>query len=289
MPGTFSDSWKLTKTAFRLIGEDRALLVFPIVGGLSILAVFALLVVGVVWLFPYVSASGSGTNGYVALGVGMFLAAYFVATFISVYATAGLVAAATLKLGGQQPTAADGWRVARARVGRLATWAIISASVGLVIQLIASRVRGIAGMVIGLAGGATWALISYFMIPVVLYEDTGAWASLKRSGHLFVSTLGRTLVSNLVIDLIVGGGIFAGILIGVYGIFLLTSGAVLLGVVLIGVALTVATIFALIGATAEGILRAALYRYATTGKIEEDLLPGAYRLGTPPAPGPPLP
>ena len=289
MPGTFSDSWKLTKTAFRLIGEDRALLVFPIVGGLSILAVFALLVVGVVWLFPYVSATGSGTNGYVALGVGMFLAAYFVATFISVYATAGLVAAATLKLGGQQPTAADGWRVARARVGRLATWAIISATVGLVIQLIASRVRGIAGMVIGLAGGATWALFTYFMVPVVLYEDTGAWASLKRSGHLFVSTLGRTLVSNLVIDLIVGGGIFAAILIGVYGIFLLTSGAVLLGVVLIGVALAVATIFALIGATAEGILRAALYRYATTGKIEEDLLPGAYRLGTPPAPGAPLP
>ena len=289
MPGTFSDSWKLTKTAFRLIGEDRALLVFPIVGGVSILGVFALLLLGVFWLFPHVESGGPGTNGYEALGVGMFLAAYFAATFISVYATAGLVAAATLKLGGQQPTAADGWRVARARVGRLAVWALVSATVGLVIQLIASRVRGVAGMVIGLAGGATWALITYFMVPVVLYEDTGAWASLKRSGHLFVSTLGRTLVSNLVIDLIVGGGIFGAVLVGAYGIFLVSAGAVLVGVVLIGVALAIATIFALIGATAEGVLRAALYRYATSGKIDEDLLPGAYRLGSLPAPGTPLP
>lgn len=289
MPGTFSDSWKLTKTAFRLIGEDRALLVFPIVGGVSILGVFAVLLLGVFWLFPHVESGGPGTNGYEALGVGMFLVAYFAATFISVYATAGLVAAATLKLGGQQPTAADGWRVARARVGRLAVWALVSATVGLVIQLIASRVRGVAGMVIGLAGGATWALITYFMVPVVLYEDTGAWASLKRSGHLFVSTLGRTLVSNLVIDLIVGGGIFGAVLVGAYGIFLVSAGAVLVGVVLIGVALAIATIFALIGATAEGVLRAALYRYATSGKIDEDLLPGAYRLGSPPAPGTPLP
>jgi len=40
----------------------------------------------------------------------------------------------------------------------------------------------------------------------------------------------------------------------------------------------------LVGAAAEGVLRAALYRFAITRKIDPDLLPPAYRVrGTGPA------
>jgi len=289
MPGTFSDSWKLTKTAFRLIREDRALLIFPVVGGLSILGVLGLFLLGAFVLFPYILSGGSGTSGYEGAGVALFLGTYFACSFISVYATAGLIGAATLKLNGQQPTAADGWKVARARLGRLFLWSVIAATVGLVIQAIASRVRGIGGLLIAGAAGASWGVVTYFMVPVVLYENDGAWTSLKRSAHLFVSTFGRSLVSNLVVGLIVGGGLFAALVLGVVGIVELVGGQTLLGAVLVGAALAIGTIFALVGAAAEGVLRAALYRYATTGKIDPDLLPGAYRSAAAPTAGAPLP
>ena len=288
MAGTFSDSWKLTKTSFRLIAEDRALLVFPVVGGISIVGVFALFLVGALLLLPNALSGGTASQPFVLLAVVLFVAVYFVTTFISVYCTAALIGAATLKLNGQQPTAADGWRVARARLPRLLVWSMVSATLGLVIQIIASRVRGIAGVLIAGIGGAAWSVATYFMVPILVYEDQGAWASLKRSAHLFVSTFGRSLVTNLVLGLIVGARIFAAVVLGIIGIFVFAGGSAVLGLVLIVVAVLVAVMVGLIGATAEGVLRAALYRYATTGKIDPDLLPQAYRAYGPASGGSPL-
>ena len=281
MPGTFSDSWKLTKTSFRLIAEDRALLVFPLVAGLATIAVIALLIAAEYWFVaPVILGGGSLTTPYEALAIVLFVAAYIATSFLSVYCTAALIGAATLKLNGQQPTAADGWKIARARIGRLTVWALITATVGLVIQAIQRRVGGIAGAVIGAAGGISWALVTYFMIPILLYEDQRPWPALKRSGHLFVSTFGRSLVTNLVMGLLIGLGVAAAVILGVLGLFVLFGGNVALGLALLGIGIAVGVIVALIGAAAEGILRAALYRYATTGKIDPDLMPQGYAAAT---------
>ncbi len=289
MPGTFSDSWKLTKTSFRLIREDRALLVYPLVAGIATIAVIVLLIAAEYWFVaPVIVGGGSLTTPYEVLALVLFLVAYLASTMISVYCTAALIGAATLKLSGQQPTAADGWRVARARLGRLIGWALITATVGLVIQAISRRVGGIAGAVIGAAGAFSWGVITYFAIPVLLYENQGAWASLKRSAHLFVSTFGRTLFSNLALGLLIGLGVFAAFLLGVAGLVVLAGGSIALGLTLLGIAIAVGVIVALIGSAAEGILRAALFRYATTGKIDPDLMPAAYAAALPSAPAPPL-
>ena len=285
MVGTFADSWKLTKTSFRLIREDRALLVFPLVAGLSLLGLVALLLLGEYWLvLPGVRSQGL-TGAEYGLAALLAIATYFGMAVVSVYCTAALVGAATLKLNGQQPTAADGWKVARSRLGRLIAWALLSATIGLLIQLVASRLKGLGGLVVGLVGGVTWSIVTYFMIPVLLYEDQKPWPALKRSAHLFTSTLGRSLVSNLVLGLLLGVGIVVAVIVAILGFVVVAGGALLLGLTLVGIALAVGVIVALIGSAAEGILRAALYRYATTGKIEPTLLPSAYQLS---ANAPPL-
>ena len=287
MPGTFSDSWKLTKTAFRLIREDRALLVFPVVAGLAIVGVLAILAAGMFYLVLPPYTDGSLAEPYVGLIVVAFVAAYFLMTFLAVYCTAALVGAATLKLNGQQPSAADGWRVARSRLGRLIVWSILTATVGLAIQAISSRVRGVGGLLIAGIGGASWAIATYFILPVILYEDLGAWRSLARSARLFLSTFGRSFISNAVVGLLITLGVVVAFLLGLTGLaFLGTS--VYLGIGMLVVAIGVGAVVVLIGATAEGILRAALYRYATTGKVDPDLLPPAYRTAQVPV-NPPLP
>ncbi len=291
MAGTFSDSWRLTKTAFRLIAEDRALLVFPAVAGGAILGILALLVAGWFWIEQPHSALTAilalHGGGEYLVGIGFFLIGYFAMTFIGVYATAGLIGAATLKLNGRQPTARDGWKVARARWGKLLVWSLISATVGLLIQAIARRLGGIAGLLVGVAGGATWSVATYFMVPVLLYEEQGSWRGIVRSSRLFVSTFGRTIFSNLALGLIVAAGIIVAVLVVVAGVFEAILHSVGVGLVLIGVGLAIAVGVALIGATAEGILCAALYRYATTGQVEPSLLPPPYRTATPLASGAP--
>jgi len=248
--------------------------------------VLVMFVFGALQLFPYLNGNAATPGD--ALAALLFLAMYFAVSFISVYSTAALVGAATLKLNGRQPTSADGWAIARARLGRLFVWAMLTATVGLVIQVISSRVRGIGGLLIGAVGGATWGVVTYFMIPVLVYEDQGTWKSLSRSAHLFISNFGRSLVSNLAVGLIVGAGVVLAVVVGIVGLFLLFGGSLVLGLALIVVAVAIAAGALLIGATVEGVLQAALYRYATTGRIDPDLLPTAYQQGGPTSVGTPL-
>ena len=279
MPGTFSDSWRLTKISFGLIFQDSALLVFPLVAGLSAIAVLALFAFGTYFLAPLLLIGGSLSTSYEVVGVVLFFVAYFSTTFITIYATAGLIGAATLKLQGLQPTASDGWKIARANLGRLFVWSLIAATVGVLIQVLSSRVRGAAGMVIGGIAGATWALATYFVIPVIIYERSSPWQSLGRSARMFLNTFGRTLVTNIVLGLIVAAGVIGAIVLGAVGLYLIfVSGVALLGVLLIVTGLGLGVLVVLLGATAEGVLRAALYRYATTGRIDPDLMPQAYRM-----------
>ncbi|MCI4351853.1 MAG: DUF6159 family protein [Thermoplasmata archaeon] len=277
MSGTFSDSWRLTKISFRLIWQDSALLVFPLVAGLAAIGVLLLVAAGTFFLAPWLLIGGNRTTSYEVVGLVLFVAAYFVTTFLTVYATAALVGAATLKLQGRQPSAADGWKIARANLSRLVVWSLIAASVGLLIQLISSRIRGAAGLIIGTIAGATWSIATYFIIPVLIYEPASPWRSLGRSAKLFLNTFGRTVVTNLVLALILGAGIVGAAALGFLGLYVLFSGALALGVVLIVSALGVGIFVVLLGATAEGVLRAALYRYATTGNIDTNLLPAAYK------------
>ena len=279
MPGTFSDSWRLTKISFGLIFQDSALLVFPLVAGLSAIAVLALFAFGTYFLAPLLLIGGSLSTSYEVVGVVLFFVAYFSTTFITIYATAGLIGAATLKLQGLQPTASDGWKIARANLGRLFVWSLIAATVGVLIQVLSSRVRGAAGMVIGGIAGATWALATYFVIPVIIYERSSPWQSLGRSARMFLNTFGRTLVTNIVLGLIVAAGVIGAIVLGAVGLYLIfVSGVALLGVLLIVTGLGLGVLVVLLGATTEGVLRAALYRYATTGRIDPDLMPQAYRM-----------
>jgi hypothetical protein len=277
MAGMLSDSWRLTRASFRLISEDRALLVFPVVAGLSIVGVVGLLIAGEYWLVsPNVVGGGSPSSPAGLLAITLFVAAYVAMAFISVYCTAALVGAATLKLDGRQPTAADGWKVARARIGRLTIWALVTATVGLVLLGFERRVGGVAGAAVGVVGGLAWSILTYFMIPVLLYEDQPPIPALKRSGHLFVTTFGRTLASNLVLGLLLAVGIIgAGILV-IFGLLSVFAGNLAAGFGLIGFAIGFVVIIAVIGSAAEGILRAALYRYARTGKIDPDLMPSGY-------------
>lgn len=284
MAGTFADSWRITRRAFGIIGETPGMLVFPLVAGATSIAAFLLFVAGTFWL-PELLFAANPSSGLSSAQQGtalaLFVLAYFVSTFAATYTTAALTGVAMLRLSGQPATPADGWRIARQNLRRLLLWSLIAATVGIAIQILASRFKGIAGLLVRAAAGASWGIVTYFMIPVLLYEREGAWGSLRRSAGLFVDTFGRTLVTNLVVGLLVGVGLFGAIVLGIAGLFLLLSGSLLVGLLLIAAGVSLAVILSLIGSAAEGIVRAALYRYATTGQVDPAWIPAAYRGASP--------
>lgn len=277
MSGTLSDSWRIARRAFGDLREAPGLLVFPLVAALAVSASFVLFVAGTFWLPGLLYPSGAVDAGRTPVGVVLFVAAYLVSTVAAVLAQAGLTAVALRRLEGRSATTAEGWRMVRLHLGRLLLWALVAATVGLVIQLLAARFRGLGGLVLRIAAGAGWSLITYFIVPVLLFESESFGGSLRRSANLFLNTFGRTLVTNFFVGLLTAAGVLAALALGVFGFYELVAGDPVPGLTLMAVGLSVGVLVALVGATVEGILRAALYRYATTGQIETGLLPVAYR------------
>ncbi|MCI4349893.1 MAG: DUF6159 family protein [Thermoplasmata archaeon] len=274
--GTFADSWRLTKTTFRIIRNNTSLLWLPLLAGLSLLGVVALVAVPFVLLGGLgllITLAQPGHGALILPVIVLALVVYFVLVFLGNFFTAALMAAAKLNLDGKPATVRDGLRLAGGRVGRLLVWSVIAATVGLAIQAIARRLGPLGGFLFRILAGATWGIATYFVLPTILFEDLGAWASLKRSASLFGQTFGKTLISNFVLAAIGVGLVLASFLLIVFGVVLVVSGAVVGGVavLVLGVALLVFTIILM--SAVNGILRVALYRYATTGLIDPGLRP----------------
>lgn len=282
--GTFGDSWTLTKTSFRVIKEDKALLLFPLVSGLTMIAIIIMFALGFFTLSFYGTFNSSAGQAVVVVLAIVF---YFLLLFVSVFFQGALVGAAMMKLNGGQPTFGDGMKAARANIGRLLAWALISGTVLLLIRMISSRFRGITGLIISTAAGLAWGAMTYFVVPVIMFEKEGAWKSFKRSASLFAHTFGRTFISNIVLGLLLALGFILGIVLLVAGAYVIfaTAAPLVAGVVLVLLGLAVLIFMVILSSAAEGVLVTALYRFATTGQAAPGMIPPQYLGANPQASG----
>jgi hypothetical protein len=107
----------------------------------------------------------------------------------------------------------------------------------------------------------------YFVIPVYIYENLPVSKAIKRSAHVFKDTWGETFIGYFGLGLI----LFPLALIGLIPIAVgFDVDGLLVGFI---IALLYWIIIACLGIAAQGVLKASLYRYATTGKISADIVP----------------
>ena len=245
--------FRLLGASWQVIKADRSLLVLPVLSFLAI-AVVATGLLGVGW------ASGGMMRGRSLEPLDYLLIAllYFVSSFIAIFFNAAVVGAAMIRLQGGDPRIADGLRLASSKAGKIAGWAAITATVGLILRSLEERFGFLGDIVISLIGAA-WSAITFFVVPVLLYEPVGVAASIKRSAGIFKERWGEQFTGSVSIGL-------AMFLLGL-PILLLVA---LIWVVAPPVAIAVAVLgFGLLmagGAALSGVFNAALYRYATTGQ-----------------------
>ena len=66
---------------------------------------------------------------------------------------------------------------------------------GVILQILEDRLGWIGQIVIGLIGFA-WSLATFFVVPVIAYEDVGPIEALKRSGNLMKEKWGESIGAN---------------------------------------------------------------------------------------------
>jgi hypothetical protein len=261
--GRIGRGWKLAKMSLGVIRKDKEILIFPVLSGLVTIVILASFFVGVFFSVGFDGLANGQSSWFFYAFLAVF---YFVSFFVSIFFNACVIGCATIRLNGGDPTVKDGFRIAMDNIGRIAVWALFAATVGLIIRAIQERI-GFIGKLIMSAIGVAWTVVTYFVVPVLIYEKLGPWGSVKRSASILKKTWGEALVGNLGLGLIF-------FLFGALGIIPIILGALVGGLVGAIAGLVVAIVYwliiAVIASAAESVLVAALYRYATTGKVSED-------------------
>src|SRR4051794_19321916 len=103
-----------------------------------------------------------------------------VGTVVSTYCNVVVTVMADRRLRGEDPTVEHGMSVASARLGRIVCWTAVSITVGLLLQVIAERVR-LAGPIASRLFGLAWGLATTFVVPVLALEDVGVKEAIGRS------------------------------------------------------------------------------------------------------------
>lgn len=185
------------------------------------------------------------------------------------FANSALVASAMIRLRGGDPTARDGFRAAFSHMPAILGYALIAATVGMVLSWL--RERGSVGKVVSSLGGLAWNLATFLVVPILVVEGVGPVEAVRRSAGLLKKTWGEQVVGNLGIGLIFGLLIFLIILLGIGGVVLgvrLESAPV--GIASVVIAIVAVLLLSLISSALSGIYAAAVYNYAVTGE------PGTY-------------
>jgi hypothetical protein len=254
-------SWEIAKRSWAVLKSDKTLAWFPVLSALGCLAVVAVL--GGLVAVAGIDDSANGTAlrplGYVFIAF-----AYLGVAFVQTYFLAGLVAGADTRLHGVDSTVKGALGVANTKLHRLLPWAIVSATVTLVLNQLERQ--GIIGQIVATLVGMAWNLVTFLTVPILVIEDLGVGAALKRSKDLFKRTWGENVIGQGGLGLVGVLLVLPAVLLVVVGAALGTAGLVVLG----GIALVWAIVVSVVLLALSGIYRTALYWYASTGEVPGD-------------------
>ena len=255
----FRTGWTLTKDSVDVIRDYPTLMVFPLLAGVTSAAFFVLFFV------PLLVANliGSGLE-YLVLFV-----LYFLTTFLSTYFASALVYAANEAFHGRDPDVLDCLRAVSDRLGPILVWSVISATVSVVLKGLEDSDSAIAG-ILSAVFAIGWSILTFFIVPVIVFEDVSVTSMFSRSGTAFRETWGESIGAGFGITLIVGVvGIvlaLAALAVSVPVAAVFPGPGVLLAVLLLG---AVVAFTYLLSQTVWGIAKTALYLYAVEGSVPD--------------------
>ena len=97
-------------------------------------------------------------------------------------------------MSGGDPTVRSAVRRAFSRIGGLVPWAILTTTVGLVLQALRNRAGWMGRFVVDMLGMA-WDVVTFLTVPAIVIDNAGAIEGLKRSASLLRRTWGENLAA----------------------------------------------------------------------------------------------
>jgi hypothetical protein len=274
--GKFARTWQLMGASWRMLKQDKRLIVFPMISGVALACVIALFAVPVFVAFGAHAQPGESFQPSLQMYAAMFVF-YFLDYFVIVFFNSALIACVLKQIAGERPTIGYGLAFAWQRLPQILGWALLTSSVGMLLRLLEEKVGFVGRLVVGLLGMA-WSVTAFLVVPVLVAEGSGPIESYKRSVEMLKRTWGEQIIGNVSFGLIFG-------LFGIVPAMIVFSLAIKAGP---GTMLMVAAILviwlvalALVQSTLQTIYQVAIYLYAANGEapagFDNQLVADAFR------------
>lgn len=252
----FSRSWDLVKASASVLRSDKELMLYPILSSIAALLVMATFALPVFALKLF-------DDGFNVFGAAVGFAFYFCQYSVIVFFNSALVAAATIRLEGGDPTFADGIRAAKARLPAILGYAAIAATVGLILQSLKDRDNNVIVRLIGSGLGVAWTLATFLVVPVLVNRNVGPIDALKESLALLKRTWGESAIGNVGIGAAFGLITFGVAVVGALLSFAAFQASMALAIAVGATFVLIVLLLGVAQSALSGIYSAALYRYAT--------------------------
>ncbi|MEM9631309.1 MAG: DUF6159 family protein [Pseudomonadota bacterium] len=279
----FERAFSFAAASWKVLVLDKELLLFPIMSAASLVAI-----VGsgawVIYLSPtlqsfFHTVLDQQQPDQSPWLWGLAFVLFFVSYFIMIFFNAGLLTCALIRFGGGNPTISDGLASALRRLPQILVWAFVTATVGWLLQILESRIRGIGKVFVDLLG-AGWAVATYFVVPILVVDGVGPVAAVKRSVEAIRKTWGEALVGYVGLGILNLGTSLLALPLLFWGVSEFEDNP-LLGGGLLAVAAVIMLVSALFVTTLSAIWRAALFVYARDGEVPDcfdgKLIRGAFQ------------
>lgn len=256
---SLSRGWAMTKVSFSVVRADPEILTLPLLAGVTLAGVMSLSYFG--FLAPLLD-SPTPSTGLLALSI---FALYVVGYFIVLWFNAAVMEMATIRFNGGNPNILHGLKRSAAKSGRIFQWAIIAATVGLILNILKEMARdrhSFLGQIFASILSTAWNVLTFFVLPIAVYRDVGPISAIRQSGSLMKRTFGESVGAMFTTGLLFFLLSLPGIALAYYA----TS------IVLLVVGFLWILAVAALSTAVNGILVAALYKYANEG-----VLPQAFR------------
>jgi MFS family permease len=261
-----SRSFRLVRQSYRILMQDSELMFLPFIAGLITLAAGF----GIVYAFGVFQRSADEIQAEEIVPLFLFCV---LAYGIGIFFQAAVVAGATERLRGGDPTMRSAIAAAWRRVGTIAIWAVIAATIGVILDAIHERAGWLGKIVTSLLGWA-WSFATFFIVPVLVLEQHSVGDSFDRSYAIFKKTWGEAVIGR--------GGLGLAAFFAWVALILVVMALAGIGLEAVAfiVAFTGAITLLMFFAALQGVYVASLYRFAIEGNdtagFDRDLLADAF-------------
>ena len=191
-----SNGWQISMNSFKVLKENQQLIIFPILSGLSLLMILGSFVVitlaGAGWDVSNISKPNTLEN------YAWIFLYYFINYFI-VYFNTALIHCTTLYFKGEEATIRKGLDFSFSRIGAIFSWALFAGTVGAILKIVQDNLGSVGKIITGIIG-VVWSVATFFVVPIIAYENLGPIGAFKRSVQLMKEKWGESLAALLVLD-----------------------------------------------------------------------------------------